>query len=80
LSFCFLGPDPYAGGGWQRSIASTPTCRHLAIGLTLLYFVFIYISYKHSPLVTSAEKSWWSINTGKPFDIIINNPVKVLLQ
>ncbi|HEY6063700.1 MAG TPA: hypothetical protein VIV35_08835, partial [Chitinophagaceae bacterium] len=56
------------------------TCRHLAIGLILLYFIFIYISYRHSPLVTSAEKSWWSISTGSPIDIIINNPVKVLLS
>jgi hypothetical protein len=69
------------GGGLAAFNHFDPTtCRHLAIGLTLLYFVFIYISYKHSPLVTSAEKSWWSINTGKPFDIIINNPVKVLLS
>lgn len=56
------------------------TCRHLAIGLVLLYFLFIYISYRHSPLVASAEKSWWSISTGNSFDIIMNNPVKVLLS
>ena len=70
-----------AGGGWAAFNRFDPTtCRHLAIGLTLLYFIFIYISYKHSPLVVSAEKSWWRISTGKSFDIIINNPVKVLLS
>lgn len=56
------------------------TCRHLAIALILLYFVFLYISYRHSPLVVSAEKSWWGISTGRSFDIIMNNPVKVLLS
>lgn len=55
-------------------------CRHLAIGLMLTYFIFVFISYRHSPLVTSASKSWWSINTGKKLDIIISNPVKVLLS
>ncbi len=56
------------------------TCRHLAIGLMLCYFLFIYISYCHSPLVTSSEKSWWGLNTARSFDIVINNPVKVLLS
>ncbi len=70
-----------AAGGFAAFNNFDPTtCRHLAIGLVLLYFVFIYISYKHSPLVASSEKSWWGISTGKSFDIIINNPVKVLLS
>jgi|CXWL01.1.fsa_nt_gi hypothetical protein len=70
-----------AGGGFAAFNNFDPTtCRHLAIALVLLYFVFIYISYKYSPLVASAEKSWWSISTGKSFDIIFNNPVKVLLS
>ena len=70
-----------AAGGFAAFNNFDPTtCRHLAIALVLLYFVFIYISYKHSPLVASSEKSWWSISTGKSFDIIINNPVKVLLS
>ena len=30
--------------------------------------------------MVSAEKSWWGISTGKSFDIIISNPVKVLLS
>ncbi len=70
-----------AGGGFAAFNNFDPTtCRHLAIVLVLLYFAFIYISYKHSPLVVSAEKSWWGISTGKSFDIIMNNPVKVLLS
>jgi hypothetical protein len=56
------------------------TCRHLAIGLVLCYFLFLYISYKHSPLVVEAEKSWWGISTSRTLDIIINNPVKILLS
>ncbi len=31
-------------------------------------------------MVASAETSWWDIHTGRPLDIIINNPVKVLLS
>lgn len=55
-------------------------CRHLSIGLVLFYFIFVYISYRHSPLVASTEKSWWGINTGNSLSIIMNNPVKVLLS
>jgi hypothetical protein len=56
------------------------TCRHLAIFLVISYFLFVYTSYRHSPLVVSSEDSWWSIHTGKVFDLVINNPVKVLLS
>lgn len=56
------------------------TCRHLAIALAIIYFIFLFISYRHSPLVASAEKSWWKIGTGKTWDILISNPVKVLLS
>jgi hypothetical protein len=55
-------------------------CRHLAIGLIITYFIYVFISYRHSPLVRDAKKSWWSINTGKKLDIIVSNPVKVLLS
>ena len=69
------------GGGFAAFNNFDPTtCRHLAIVLVMLYFVFIYFSYRHSPLATSVEKSWWSISTGKIVDILINNPVKVLLS
>ncbi|MEI9910875.1 MAG: hypothetical protein WDO71_15110 [Bacteroidota bacterium] len=50
------------------------TCRHLAIGLMIIYFLYVFIAYRHSPLVVPAEKSWWRINTGKGADIIISNP------
>jgi|GEM_PF-1135697 len=56
------------------------TCRHLAIVLVLLYFAYTYASCKYSPLVAVSEKSWWSINTGKLSNIIISNPVKLLLS
>jgi hypothetical protein len=56
------------------------TCRHLAIGLMVIYFIYVFIAYRHSPVVAAAEKSWWRINTGKSLDIIISNPVKVLLS
>ncbi|MDP4261497.1 MAG: hypothetical protein Q8941_03090 [Bacteroidota bacterium] len=56
------------------------TCRHLAIGLMVLYFIFVIVSYQRSPLVAAAEKSWWRIHTAKKADLLINNPVKVLLS
>lgn len=56
------------------------TCRHLAIALTVMYFIFVFISYRHSPLVVLEEKSWWRINTSRTFDLLISNPVKVLLS
>ncbi|MEI9946043.1 MAG: hypothetical protein WDN26_17705 [Chitinophagaceae bacterium] len=55
-------------------------CRHLAIGLIIVYFIFLFISYKQSPLVAAAGKSWWKIRTGKTLDVLISNPVKVLLS
>lgn len=58
----------------------TTTCRHLAIVLILGYFIFLHYSYKFSPLVTSSGKSWWKLSTGNKPDILINNPVKVLLS
>jgi len=70
-----------AGAGFAKLNNFDPgICRHLAIALMLLYFIYVFISYKHSPLVASAEKSWWSIGTQKGLDILINNPVKVLLS
>jgi hypothetical protein len=55
-------------------------CRHLAIALMLAYFVFLFISYKYSPLVASAKQSWWEIGTGSFLTMIISNPVKILLS
>lgn len=55
-------------------------CRHLAIGLIIIYFIFLFVSYKHSPLVTAATHSWWKIGTGRTLDVLISNPVKVLLS
>ena len=69
-----------AGGFAAFNNFDPTTCRHLAILLVLVYFLFIYISYKYSPVVASSEESWWHISTGKSLDIIINNPVKVLLS
>ncbi|MEK7224890.1 MAG: hypothetical protein AAB221_04320, partial [Bacteroidota bacterium] len=70
-----------AGGALAAFTHFDPAiCRHLAIGLVLIYFIFIYISYRFSPLVAAAEKKWWNISTGRSLDIIINNPVKILLS
>lgn len=70
-----------AGGGLAAVSSFNPaTCRHLAIALVLLYFLFLYISYRHSPLVATSEKCWWGLSTAKPLDVIINNPVKILLS
>ncbi|MEI9809048.1 MAG: hypothetical protein WDO16_14970 [Bacteroidota bacterium] len=70
-----------AGGGLAYISHFDPgTCRHLAIGLTVAYFVYVFISYRYSPLVISSQKSWWRINTGRTLDMVISNPVKVLLS
>ena len=55
-------------------------CRHISLVLMTIYFIFLYISYRHSPLVTSAERSWWKIDTFKPFHVLVSNPVKILLS
>ncbi|MBL7743958.1 MAG: hypothetical protein JNN00_10835, partial [Chitinophagaceae bacterium] len=70
-----------AGGSFAFLRQFDPgTCRHLAIGLVILYFIYLFISYRHSPLVIAAEKSWWKINTANTLDILVSNPVKVLLS
>ena len=58
----------------------TSVSRHLAIAMVLVYFVFVYLSYRFSPLVSAREKSWWHIDTAKTTDILISNPVKMLLS
>ncbi len=55
-------------------------CRHLALGLVLAWFVFVYIAYRHSPLAATAAKSWWSVDTGNSAHMIISNPVKLVLS
>lgn len=71
-----------AGGGGVAFLSgfSPSVCRHLAALLMLLYFVFIYFSGRYSPLVSASDKSWWSINTSRVSEVIISNPVKVLLS
>lgn len=54
--------------------------RHIAIFLILAYFFFLWLSYRFSPLVSSSENSWWVVSTSKYSDLIISNPVKVLLS
>jgi hypothetical protein len=54
--------------------------RHLSIILVLLYFLFVYISYRHSPLVKGYGNSWWNIDSNRFRSILISNPVKVLLS
>jgi hypothetical protein len=55
-------------------------CRHLAIGFTLIYFAYLFFSYKHSPLVAPEGESWWHTSTGRVADIIVSNPAKILLS
>ncbi|HWC52598.1 MAG TPA: hypothetical protein VG676_03355 [Chitinophagaceae bacterium] len=55
-------------------------CRHISLVLMAIYFIFLYISYRHSPLVASTEKSWWKIDTFKSFHVLLSNPVKILLS
>lgn len=55
-------------------------CRHISLLLMAIYFLFLCISYRHSPLVISKEKSWWNIDTSKPFHVLVSNPAKILLS
>jgi hypothetical protein len=55
-------------------------CRHLAIAAVLFYFIFLFLSYRHSPLVVSEKESWWQIDTHQMFQLIVSNPVKILLS
>ena len=54
-------------------------CRHLAIGLMALYFVFCYLAYRHSPLVVAREESWWQIDSRRPVHLLLSNPARILL-
>lgn len=75
LAILILGGGIAAGSGFNPSV-----CRHLAIGLILSYFLFLFISYKHSPLVKSGQDSWWTIATNRRIELLVNNPVKILLS
>ncbi len=55
-------------------------CRHIAIAFILIYFIYLYISYRYSPLVATASRSWWRLGTGNTLDVIVSNPVKILLS
>jgi hypothetical protein len=55
-------------------------CRHLSIGLVIVYFVFVYFSYNYSPLVKGNGTSWWMLNTARTSSLVVSNPVKVLLS
>lgn len=55
-------------------------CRHIAIGLVVVYFIYLQQSYRYSPLTTSAERAWWRLNTGRRLDLLISNPVKIFLS
>lgn len=54
--------------------------RQLCMGMILGYFVFLFASYKHSPLVTAAGDAWWRIDSHKKISLLISNPVKVILS
>jgi len=55
-------------------------CRHIAIGLVVVYFIYLQQSYRYSPLTTSAERAWWRLHTGRRLDLLISNPVKIFLS
>lgn len=59
---------------------SPAVCRHLAIALMLFYFLYTYFAAGFSPLVASSGKSWWGIDTSKRTELIISNPVRLLLS
>ena len=55
-------------------------CRHLAIASIVFYFIYLFLSYRHSPLVVSDDKAWWKIGTHKTFELLVSNPLKILLS
>ncbi len=54
--------------------------RHLAILLLLLYFLFLFISYRFSPLTASQGEEWWQISSNRTLEMLVSNPLKILLS
>jgi hypothetical protein len=69
-----------AGGIAAFNNFDSGICRHLSIGLMILYFIYVFISYQYSPLVKPAEKSWWTMDTNNFMSLAVSNPVKILLS
>ncbi|MBK6828354.1 MAG: hypothetical protein IPG86_16515 [Chitinophagaceae bacterium] len=55
-------------------------CRHLAIGLVLIYFVFTWLATGFSPLLVASGKSWWKVDTSRKMHLLISNPARLLLS
>lgn len=58
----------------------TRVCRHIALVMLLAYFIFLFTSYRHSPLVREQSKAWWRLHTGRQLQMLISNPVKIILS
>jgi len=54
--------------------------RHLTLGLIISYFLAVFISYRHSPLVVPAVNAWWTVSTGKWSEVLFANPMKAILS
>ncbi|MBL0269294.1 MAG: hypothetical protein IPP99_11670 [Chitinophagaceae bacterium] len=55
-------------------------CRHLAIGLVLIYFIFTWLSTGFSPLLVASGKSWWKVDSSRKMHLLISNPARLLLS
>ena len=55
-------------------------CRRLAIIYVITWFLYLFIAYRHSPLVQPAERAWWRIRTTKFSHYVVSNPVKIILS
>ncbi len=77
---CWVAILFVSGGVAALNNFDPATCRHLAIGLVVAYFLFLYYSYRFSPLVTTTGKSWWKLTTKSAADLLLSNPVKILLS
>lgn len=86
-----FGPKAWFFGSWLFILAvaggiaalnnfDSGTCRHLSIALVIAYFIYIFISYRYSPLVKAAPVSWWKIDTNSFPSMMVSNPVKILLS
>lgn len=68
-------------GGYAAATGfDSSTCRHVAIALVVLYFLFLHTSYRFSPLMTDQARAWWRVSTSRRFEMLVNNPIKILLS
>lgn len=67
-------------GGFILTKVFSSYTRQICMFLVVLYFFFLYLSYRHSPLVSANTEAWWRIDTNKLISLLVSNPVKIILS